>query len=590
MRKLFIKFLIIFLLSIPGLSSATDFYWYFSHDASGNLAQGSDSNDCSVGSPCQSLSKAETLINSITNETDSAHAYFDCGDTWTLSSFTSPLRIRRSNVYVDSYGIGNRPIIDGQNTYPSDGGIQTAAISIGDSNSGATINNVNINNIEIRNLSDGSTNPDSKGIGIIFYGSGGGGYFTGPGSVTNCKITDVGWSAIGLYRVPNHLGTDYAIKIEKNWIQHAGWYAKTNGGTGPQAVNANDGWSSGHEARYNYIYQGHHEGIGARGFAVVEYNVIIDTNNPCIYNGLAQSYDTGNESFLSSIIRYNLCLNTSNYDWTGDSNRGGGIWVNDEKSAGDNSEIHDKIYGNIVIGSQYGIGIKNNPEDVEVWSNIGLIEVYNNLLIDNKYNFSWNHTDRFDAVNIKNNVSIVSTDAASHTWGSNTGSAHLMGWNDTDWSAWNIGPNFFYGLGWDENADIEDYAGTTKTAWQHADNVFGTVHPLPKTSGWLDGTIATLMTFSNMYPASGSEIVDRWETVVLSEEFQQFLTTGTDWSTAGTSTPAFVLVDQDDHGDDWDFGAIIFFDSAAINEATTGIYGRTRFKIYGVENPSFYGR
>jgi hypothetical protein len=541
-------------------AKAASYNWYFSN-SSGNDTTGNGTQ----ASPWRSLNKMETMINSITNGTDSANIYLRRGDTWTLNSFGCPLRINKSNITIDAYGSGNRPIIDGQNIYPADNGNQVPVIGVGDANGGSTapVSGVYINNLEIRNLSNGSANPDSKAIGIAFYGSGASAYATGPGAVRDCKIMDAGWSAITLYRVPNHLGSSHAIKIERNWIERTNWYGKILGGNGPQSINTNDGWSSGHEARYNYIYQSENEGIGAGGLAIAEYNVVVDTNNPCIYVGLSNSYDTSNEADFSSIVRYNLCYNTRDLTWTEDSNRGGSISVNDERYQGENSEIHHKIYGNVVAGSQYGIQIKhiceNDPTNL-LCDSIGEIEVYNNLLIDNKYNFVWNWTSPtyFTDVKIKNNVSIVSTDAASHSWGGNIGSAHLNGWHDADWTAWDIGPNFFYGLGWTNNDDIEKYGGGSANAWKHADNAFGTAYPLPKTSGWIDLLVGVREpTFADMYPASGSEIVDRWETVVLSSEFQNFLTTGTDWSTAGTANPVFNLANQNTSGLDWDFGAII---------------------------------
>ena len=555
-------FLLLVLIATGGNADATDYTWYFSDDAGGNLSQGSDSNNCSLGSPCRSTSKAQSMINGITNGTDSAHVYFDRGDTWTISSFGTTVAVRRSNVTIDAYGTGAKPIFDGQNIYPSDNGAQTAVFSAGDSSSGATVTNVHFNNLDIRNLSNGVANTDSKSIGVIFYGTSSGNYFTGPGSVRNCVISNVGWSGIGIYRVPNTLGSNYAITIEKNLIECTGWYAKILGGTGPQAINANDGYSCGHIARYNRVRNTHHEGIGARGFALIEYNVFIDNNNPAIYAGFAQ----GSGSKFSSTIRYNLCFCTDDYTWTGDSNRGGGIWINDEKAIGDNTETVTEIYGNIIFGSRYGLGIKCVPEDAAYSNPIGPVRVYNNTVIDNKQNISVQYPDRFTDVKLYNNASIINSDAESHVWGAQTGSWHISCFHDDlGWSVWDIGPNFYYGDGWNENADMEINGGSAINAlWKDTDNFFGTAAPLPKTSGWMSvDDVSSPPTFANMYPASDSELVDNVKVATLSSAYADLLTYGSNWSGL-PENPTFVRTNQSDNGDDWEFGAIIYYDEGSV--------------------------
>jgi hypothetical protein len=269
---------------------ATDYAYYFATGGSGST--------CSEELPCDPT-YAQTKLDAFSSSGNTLTLYFNRGDTWTLTSTGPAIDIDKSNVTVDAYGTGDLPIIDGQGIYPSTSSQNVYMISIGEG-SGSNISNIYIKNIKIYNTHN-TVSTDPGGGGIIFAGTSGGGYFTDTGSVENCEFEQLGWAAINIYRVPNSGGTSTAIKIENNFIDGVCWYPENAGVNGPQAINSNDGYSYGHEARYNVINLAHNEGIGAGGFSVVEYNSISDSDNPSIY------FDPRSSSVNTTTdIRYNL--------------------------------------------------------------------------------------------------------------------------------------------------------------------------------------------------------------------------------------------------------------------------------------------
>ena len=140
--------------------------WYFSDDATGNAAGNDSTGDGSITTPWKSLSKANTQIASLSSG-DIATLYFDRSDTWTFTSNNDVLTIRKSNVTIDAYGSGAKPIFDGDDSYPTGltGSDVPYRYAITIANSGtpiSTVTNVHINNLNIRNMYPGG--------GIAFSG------------------------------------------------------------------------------------------------------------------------------------------------------------------------------------------------------------------------------------------------------------------------------------------------------------------------------------------------------------------------------------------------------------------------------------
>jgi hypothetical protein len=104
---------------------------------------------------------------------------------------------------------------------------------------------------------------------------------------------------------------------------------------------------------------------------IVEYNVVSDTSSSLLYIDMM----SGSGSAFSSIVRYNL-----GYFTNGKTHSDPGITINDEQSTGNNTAIHDQVYGNIIIGALYGIRIRNQA----VTSAFGRTDVFNNTFIDNE--------------------------------------------------------------------------------------------------------------------------------------------------------------------------------------------------------------
>ncbi|MCB2141157.1 hypothetical protein KQH27_00450 [bacterium] len=499
--------------------------------------------DCSTYSPTngscgggtEKAYKSLRDVNAVLNPTKgdaSITILFKRGHTWNFTSDSDAICIRRSNVTLAAFGTGDNPILDGNGQYPSQttssGKPVGYAVKVGDSSS--LFSNVYIKNITIKNMYGG---------GVLFSGKSANN-FRGPGSVQNCEFFNIGIQAINLFEVPNSSGPSGAIKIENNHLDNINVYYKKINETGnwPQAINTNNS-TYGHECRYNIVNNIWGEGIGGNGFDVVEYNIISDTRAPSIYLGTANR--SGSE--YSTIARYNLIWRSTSTSYNACE-----IRVNDEKEEGDNTDITYEIYGNIVVGGSKGISLRNNPGNGPGRSPWGRILVYNNTLIDNQSNMVTADTSNFKEVYIKNNVFIISGDAEGS-------SRHIESWNVGSMDNWDISNNFFYGKGATKDSDLP--------AAFRGSNAFGTKHPLPKTSGWR--RMADQPIFANMYPQADSELMQRIEAVPLSG-FSKYLTIGTDWS-GMPGTPKFVMKDQNDNGNKWSFGALIFNDRANIRPA-----------------------
>lgn len=493
---------------------------------------GNDSNAGTIASPFKSLSKAQSLLNSMTNGTDEATLYFKRGETWVFTSNSDCIDIKKSNVTLDAYGSGNKPVFDGDDQYPTGvshtGSALNAAVMVAGGPAGS-FTNVSIKNLRIQNMFPGG--------GVNFGGSSPNGNFRGPGLVSDCEIHNMGWAAVQITEVPNISGSSGAIKIERNNISKIAEWPKASGQKNwPQVLQSNTRINSGHEARYNIISEAWGEGIGAKGFRIIEYNVISGIKGPSVY------YDAWSDDGPDCTIQYNLVWSPSDgYRSTG------GIRINDERMNGDNSQATIEICGNVIIACLNGLDLRNDPADGTQQSAFGLVRAYNNTCIDNTRNFVVNRSEWFDTVHFHNNASIISADVEADC-------VHIVAWNSTDWTGWDISNNFYFGKSTTQESHL------TVAAFRN-DNVFGTVHPLNKTSGWralvATPSLSDVSPHHSNPPASDSELIDNAGALALGSGFTDlFIGDGTVFSD-DPDTLNFELKSQDDEGTNWTFGAVL---------------------------------
>ena len=493
----------------------TDYEKYFAAGGSGST--------CSSESPCAFSSINDEIDNDYTSSGNTLTIYLKQGDTWTLTSNTG-IQVDKANITIDggNYGTGANAVIDGNNSYPN---VQnTYVISVGESTAEETVSNVTIQNLTIQNVHDGVSSSPGGG-GIIFNGNQ---HFGNTALVSNVTISKVGWAGITIYRVQNSGGSSEAIKIENCVITQAGMYPKGAGGSSgwPQAIQTHDNYTYGHEVRYCKIYNTYSEGIGARGFSIVEYNVVSDTRSGNIYLGMGSGTCP---SGIPNTVRYNLIWHDTNGTYSAINTPG--IRLDDESPAvGNNSNNDIRIYGNIIIGQYQGIDLRNR-ENGSSW---GPIRVYGNTLIDNNYNFVVAYNTLFNSVDIVNNASIIHNDAEDAC-------NHKNSWNIGSWNNWTWGANHWYG---DSNP------GSPYTT----SGEFGTDPKLGKTSGWR--SITSIPSLNDFTPQDGSALIDNSNTdSTIGASYDDYIITG-EFSDL-PDTESLTTGSQGDYGSDWDFGAII---------------------------------
>jgi hypothetical protein len=472
----------------------------------------------------RSLRDVNKFLSALSSS-DTAVVYFKRDKIWTFTSNDDVINIRKSNVTLDAFGDGNKPVLDGNNQYPT--GVTASgipyrfAIIVGEG-AGQIVKNVSIRNLRIQNMSPGG--------GIKFSGTASSQYFQGPGEVKDCELFNIGWSGIAIYRVPNDQGPSGAIIIENNYLDKIMTYRRL----GSQGIQSNDGYSYGHECRYNRVERVNNSGIGAGGFRIVEYNMVSNCDGPSIY----VDHATGGGLNFSQVVRYNFIWEKSSGEFAGHSE----IRIDDERGLGDNTNTEIEVYGNIVVGGYAGISIRNNPTDGKGWSPFGSIKVYNNSFIDNKYNILTKHNERFNHVEIKNNAFIINSDVESSCTNS-------LNWSSGSWANWSWGPNLFVGKSLPNSPIFRfnvDASSDTSV--------------LTKESGWRKLTSLNNFSFSDFYPRQDSLIIDNPTAERLSSDkgYQiDFLTNGTIFEKLPVSSK-ILKVNQEKQGRYWDFGAVVF--------------------------------
>ena len=458
---------------------------------------------CSGGSESVYVSARDVaLFLASLSADDTATVYYRKGQTWVIDASNERPTIDTNNVTLTTFGSGAKPILDGQNTdYGGFNGYPIVKITGG-------ITNITINGLEIKNAY-------SSGIGLQGLSSS-----AGDITISNCYIHTIGYAAINAYGWKNNIGT---ITVNNNEIADTGNYPEANGGGWPAAVSGVN-----LVAKYNVLYNVYGEGITCSGGdCTVEYNNVSDIRNPSIYIDPWQD-DPGTIN-----IRYNLVWYDSDGTFNGSSQLG--VRLDDENEAGDNTSAIISIYGNVVVGESYsGIDLRNNPLDGTGYSNWGNVYIYGNTLIDNNRNMVVAYNDRYDNVVIKNNTSIIHSDAESAC-------VHIADWSNTSWENWTWGANHWY--------------GDTDPGTPYTDNgEFGTDPKLGKTSGWR--SITSIPSLDDFTPQDESALIDNSNTdSTIGAEYDDYITTG-EFSDL-PDTESLTTGSQGDYGSDWDFGAII---------------------------------
>lgn len=548
MKKL--ALVIIAVLFWAGEAVAATYTWYFSDDAVGNMAEGSDSNNgTSALTPFKSLSKAQDMLDTLTS-IDTATLYFDRGDTWTITaptrSFATANRITAwssardgvlwhdaGTVIIDAYGAGSKPVFDGEETFatcPYIGGKNGTDGFIVTDDTG----NLTIRNIEIKRF---------HGIGVHYN------FTTANNLIEYCKFTYFGNAAIKHSEFTEYsTGSVSDTTVQYNEVGYtqmasdeaidgctSGW------GNAISFKGGEDGLASAGAfnvtVRYNYVYNSYGEGIvvGSHEHAtatnIVEYNVIRDTKHVAIHTP-STSHDAGRVR-----VRYNLIYWTASQIALGFNSDGIYIYDEDPRTeaggGGDNSTFDLEIYGNIVINGTKGIWIS------PVTDTFGKIWIYNNTFIDNDRSV---RADGYIAVPCTNGV--FSNNACLYFTQT---SAHLLFDGQSSYfSNWTMANNAYYG-------------GTAPSTapWNTAAIVGSgaTNDPkLNKETGWT--TLSAQPTFNDLYfSASDSALINTGASLSSSYD-NQYLVTGTDFSTI-PATQTYDRLSQEDNGT-WEVGALIY--------------------------------
>ena len=411
---------------------------------------------CSGGSDSVYVSARDVrlFLDSLSTN-DTATVYYRKGQTWAIDASNERPRIDTHNVTLTSFGSGARPILDGKNTnYGGENGYPIITVTGG-------ITNITINGLEIKNSY-------SSGIGLQGNSSS-----AGDVTITNCSIHDVGWSALNGYGWQNAIGT---VTFKNNEVYTTGKYPKTYGGHWPSSIA-----SVNMVAQHNVVRDVYGEGITcAGGDCTIEYNNVSDIAKPSIY---MNPWIGPTKSLGTVVVGYNLVWNDTDETYTSEASPA--IRLDDEDGAGDNRGSDISIYGNIVIGYRFGIDLRNNPVyGSDTYSNWGTVKVYENTLIDNKENIKVVYNDRFNSVILKNNSSIIHSDAESAC-------KHVSA-SGSSWSGWTWGANDWYG-------DINPGFPYTTSG------EFGIDPELGKTSGWR--RITSAPSLSDFNPTIGSVLI-----------------------------------------------------------------------------------
>jgi hypothetical protein len=510
------------------------------------------SNNCTAGRPCKKIDCVESLIESIASG-HSIIVYMECGDKWTYNSGT-----------WDS----------GDTVITTNAGATTTITSY----EGGTLDSGCSGDLPTWDTQDQEFNGlDSSSRVIVLGGAGDrisyqrfeklfatSAHIEAYGAQSGSRPT---FSYNGVYQAGRsclNAPREYPIIAYNDFsecVDKTGkWSPDTlerpcrwscDGVSTPQSVNIQLDTTKGAWIHHNKVYNSYGEGIGASDGSIVEYNEVYNLTKPAIYIAV----DENNMETVT--VRHNLVW--GNPDGVHCTNQGwcGGIRLNDE---GTHNGASAEIYGNIVVNGFEGISLRvaenciggSNPYTVcpkagsstpcsgtcvpENWDSV---KIYNNTLIDNRYNLQIYQANNdpsegsvlfWDDVDIYNNASILyETSGRAHT--SCVGSC-------SSWHS-NIAAdyNFFH--------DTASYDSNFNSVISQGDPI------LEKTNNWttLPGTPST----SYFILGSDSDLIDVGTNLGSLYSTAMNLT-GTDF----TTTPPTVVTGSQNDYTPWEVGAFLY--------------------------------
>lgn len=363
----------------------TTFNFYFS------FATGSDTTgDGSEGSPWKTHTKMGSIVASKASG-DVVNLFLKRGDTWQINTVSSTLYhilfpSTGPEVNVNAYGgLATRPIIDGMVTnwssvpYDGAGGVWRYNRVFSIERSGCSIKNIEIRNVYGHGIA-------LKNVDYCIF--------------SGCYIHNFGSCAIAtLYG----MGGDYHT-VAYN-IFHTGQqlfkYAKRTGWEA--AVNlisrhADGSPIKGNHVHHNIVYDIFGEGLNVPN-SVIEWNLVGDTGSVKL-NTAPHDYDS-----LTSVIRYNLALQSSSNAYRISGQAPTALRVFDEKEGGNNSQANYQYYGNVTINTETSLWVHANAEFDNPWNKL---LYYNNLSIDPiSRSYVVFYPELFGQANIYNNSSLL---------------------------------------------------------------------------------------------------------------------------------------------------------------------------------------
>jgi parallel beta-helix repeat protein len=362
--KRHVVYITMFLVSLWLTTNALAAVYYVKQDGNDNLDGRSDAT------AWETIGKVNGFSFSTGDD-----IFFKCDDTWTEAQLTIDWAGTSGNyVTIGAYygsgtiGVsGNKPIIDGNHTVPS--------------NEYGALVWVNRDYVEVKNLRV----INSEGRGVKAEGS-------SSNYISNCNLTNV--ETYNTYKNGiqyHYVDTGVAEGCE---VDHAAMcYPEVTcrpWGGNFAIQNSND-----ITVRKCTIHEGYGEGIVISWKShdnIIEDNLVYGNRAAQIYIGWG----------YNNIVRRNLCYGTTDTDFHRHTGFvGEGIGINDEAWHGVALTGNNSVYGNLVAFCKYGIHIGTAHVDSVFRDS----EVYGNVFVDNDMNF-FVTAGPWENSYIKNNISV----------------------------------------------------------------------------------------------------------------------------------------------------------------------------------------
>lgn len=547
-----LKYTIIIIFLLVGISNATTTNYYFADDGKAGSVVGDCTNS---GDPCKWFSQYEVTYDSgVTAQdcidawttSDTVNLYFARGDIWTINSDAVStireygIKAWDSNsdpiVNVSAFGSGNLPEFNGTVTDFSVAPAPTSSPGPKGNNNifsfsvnGSSISYVKINQwygIPIL-LTEGYTSSHAYGDNI---------------TIEYSQFTYFGAALIDVNPFQNVQG----LTFQHNLVHNGGefnLYGQWGDNEWPPIVRGSATPATSRNPAnnyfgYNVLYDLGGEGILITGEgSIAEYNIIGDTSSVGIYINQHGS-DPGH-----TIVRYNLVTMSTSNTYKNAYGPYEGISIRDEYPVGnDNSSALIEVYGNIVINRQHGLIFDVSDGGSSAF---GEVRVFNNTTIDNEIKNGY--IDDYNLVATGkgfwyNNASILYDKSGNLHFADIGDPANLS-------TYWTIDNNAYWTTGGSPTVDIDWRTNYVTTDPKLAGEEQGS--PI-NWDGLPSGDPTSNVTIANVTPEAGSGLIDSGKTL----SFEATFSIGTSDYTTLPDSITFNSVEQGADGY-WDIGAII---------------------------------